>query len=439
MLSILPNILFVLLCCIGIGFFVKNVQKLLRNIRLAQPVNTSGNQKERWKRMALLSLGQTKLTIRPIAGLLHIFVYLGFIIINIEIIEILIDGIFGTHRVFRVLGNFYNFLIGSFEILAILVILSVIIFWIRRNLIQLQRFQKKELNGKPKNDANIILYAEFIMMSLFLLMNAADFKLQTLGVHSYPIAGSFPISQYLSPILPNNIFTLIGIERISWWLHITGIFIFMNYLFYSKHLHILLAFPYTYYSNVQPKGELNNLDSVTKEVKAMLDPNNDPFAVVDNENETPTFGASDVFNLSQTQILGAYACTECGRCTDECPANLTGKLLSPRKIMMDTRDRTEEIGSNIDKNGAFIDDNKKLLDNYISREEIWACTTCNACVEACPMEINPLSIIIDLRRYLVMEESSSPASLTKMMTNIENTNSPWAYNPQERTNVFKEI
>lgn len=438
MFHILPNILFIFICCVGIGFFIKNIRKLIRNIRLAQPIDANDNKKERWKRMIYLSLGQSKLTIRPIAGILHILVYLGFIIINIEIIEIIIDGILGTHRIFKILGSFYNFLIGSFEILAILVIFSVITFWIRRNLIKLQRFQKKELNGKPKYDANIILYAEFVMMSLFLIMNASDFKLQSLGIPPYHSAGSFPISQFISPLLPSNTFTLICIERIAWWLHIIGIFMFMNYLFYSKHLHILLSFPYTYYSSVKPKGELNNLESVTKEVKAMLDPNNDPFAVVDEESETPTFGASDIFNLNRTQLLSAYACTECGRCTDECPANLTGKLLSPRKIMMDTRDRAEEIGRNIDKNGKFIDDNKKLIDNYISREEIWACTTCNACVEACPLEINPLSIIIDLRRHIVMEESSAPSSLTKMMTNIENTNSPWAYNPQERANVFKE-
>lgn len=382
--------------------------------------------------MTRIALGQSKMVTRPIAGVLHIIVYLGFIIINIEVLEIIIDGLFGTHRVFKSLGTFYGFLIGTFEILAVLVLVSVTVFWIRRNIIKIQRFWKTEMTGWPKNDGNIILYFEMVLMTLFLIMNATDVTFQNMN------SGNV-ISQYLYPLFSGlSESNLHWIERSAWWLHILGILVFLNYLYYSKHLHILLAFPNTYYGRVTPKGQLNNLEAVTKEVKMMMDPNADPFAAPADEQdeEMPEkFGASDVQDLSWVQLLNAYTCTECGRCTSECPANQTGKKLSPRKIMMDTRDRLEEVGKNIDaNNGTFKDDGKQLLGDYISHEEIWACTTCNACVEACPVSIDPLSIIIEMRRFLVMEQSAAPMELNNMMTNIENNGAPWPYNQMDRLN-----
>lgn len=438
MMNILSSLLFVVLLIIGFGFFVKNIKKLIRNIKLGKDIDRTDNASKRWTVMSLVALGQGKMTVRPVAGILHILVYLGFIIINIELLEIIIDGIFGTHRIFSFMGTFYDFLIASFELLAFLVLLSVTIFWIRRNIIKIKRFWNPEMQGFPKNDANYILYIEFILMSLFLLMNAADYKLQILGSYRYHEAGSFPISQYISTILPENTTTLEVIEKVAWWLHIIGILFFMNYLYYSKHLHILFAFPNTYYSKLEPKGQLNNLTSVTKEVKMMMDPNADPFAAPSAEEEEGSthekFGASDAVDLNWVQLMNAYTCTECGRCTSVCPANLTGKKLSPRKIMMDTRDRIEEIGKNIDKNGEFKPDGKQLLGDYISQEELWACTSCNACVDACPVLINPLSIIIDLRRFLVMEQSAAPQELNIMMTNIENNSAPWQFGQADRLN-----
>ena len=412
------------------------MHRLQRNIRLGTVVTTTDHKRERLIRMLRLALGQQKMGVRPIAGILHLFVYIGFVIINIEVLEIFIDGIFSTHRIFSFSGSFYNILIGSFEILAVLVIIGVILFYIRRNIISIPRFHKKELQGTPKKDANLILYAELVMMSLFLIMNACDGLLQYRDVAPYTKVGAFPISEWIASIFTHcSTAVLIAIERTAWWLHIIGIFAFLNYLYYSKHLHILLAFPYTYYAPVKPKGELNNLPSVTREVQLMLGTIEDNGA----EEPTPTFGASDIMHLSRTQLLAAYSCTECGRCTDECPANQTGKLLSPRKIMMDTRRRTQEVGENIRKHkGVFQPDNKQLLGDYITPEELWACTTCAACVEACPMEINPLSIIMDMRRYIVMEQSAAPTSLNKMMTQIENTSSPWGYHPSEREKVWKE-
>ncbi len=383
------------------------------------------------------------MVVRPIPGLLHIFVYVGFIIINIEVLEIIIDGIFGTHRVLSTIlpEGLYNFLIASFEILAFLVLVGVILFWTRRNIQKLKRFWANEMKGWPKNDANLILYFEMVLMVLFLTMNAADQQLQALGTPHYIDAGSFPVSQFIAPLLSGlSEGALIAIERSAWWLHILGILIFLNYLYFSKHLHIILAFPNVYFGKVVPKGKFKNLDSVTTEVKMMMDPNADPFAAPpENAAEAPAkFGASDVMDLSRIQLLNAYTCTECGRCTSECPANITGKKLSPRKIMMDTRDRLEEIGKNIIKNGEFKPDGKQLLDDYITREELWACTTCNACVEACPVSIDPLSIIMDMRQYLVMEQSSAPMELNGAMTNIENNGAPWPYNQMDRLNWKNE-
>lgn len=443
-MNFLDNVLFAIVLAIGFGYFFMNVKKIIRNIKLGTVVDRSDNPKERWKNMAMIALGQSKMVKRPVAGILHIVVYLGFIIINIELLEIIIDGLFGTHRVFAFLGGTYDFLIGSFEILAVLVLLAVFTFWTRRNIIRLKRFISSDLNGYPKNDANYILYFEVVLMSLFLLMNASDLHLQQVpgGFSHFIKAGSFPISQFIEPIfngMSNELVMLLS--EAFWWLHIVGILIFMNYLYFSKHLHILLAFPNTYFANLKPQGQFDNLSSVTNEVKLMMDPNADPFAAPADDNAAPSkFGASDVMDLNWVQLMNAYTCTECGRCTSSCPANQTGKKLSPRKIMMDTRDRLEEVGRNIDKNkGVFVPDSVSLLNNYITAEELWACTSCNACVEECPVNISPLSIILDMRRYLVMEQSAAPMPLNAMMTNIENNGAPWQYNQQDRLNWKNEI
>lgn len=445
MMSYLDNVLFALLLIIGFGYFYNNIRKIIRNINLGVAVDRKDNAKARWNNMAMIALGQSKMVKRPIAGALHIVVYVGFVIINIELLEIIIDGLFGTHRVFAFLGPVYNVLIASFEILALLVLVAVIAFWTRRNIIRLKRFASSDLKGSPKNDANYILYFEVVLMTLFLLMNASDLHLQNVsgGFSHFIKAGSFPISQFLEPLfngMSNELVMLL--TEIFWWLHITGILIFMNYLYFSKHLHILLAFPNTYFANLNPQGQFDNLESVTKEVKMMMDPNANPFAAVPpaDENEVPSkFGASDVQDLNWVQLLNAYTCTECGRCTSSCPANITGKKLSPRKIMMDTRDRIEEVGRNLDANkGVFIPDNKSLLNDYITPEELWACTSCNACVEECPVNISPLSIIMDMRRYLVMEQSAAPMPINAMMTNIENNGAPWQYNQQDRLNWKNE-
>lgn len=439
-MSFLDNILFAILLIIGFGYFAINVKKLIRNIKLGQDIDRTDNSSQRWKNMTMIALGQSKMVKRPIAGFLHIIVYVGFVIINVELLEIIIDGLFGTHRAFSGLGSLYNFLIGSFEILALLVLIAVIVFWIRRNIIKLLRFSSSDLTGAPKKDANTILYFEIVLMSLFLLMNAADFHLQNVvgGFGHYHQAGSFPVSQFISPLFDGMNNQLVAVlERTFWWMHIVGILCFLNYLYFSKHLHILLAFPNTFYADLNAKGKFDNLESVTKEVKLMMDPNADPFAAQPvDENATPSkFGASDVQDLNWVQLLNAYTCTECGRCTSACPANQTGKKLSPRKIMMATRDRLEEVGRNLDANkGVFIPDNKSLLNDYITTEELWACTSCNACVEECPVSISPLSIIMDMRRYLVMEQSAAPQSLNAMMTNIENNGAPWQYNQMDRLN-----
>lgn len=435
----LPNIIFTVLLVFGIGFFAKNLKRLSRNIKLGKDVEVDDNKSQRWKNMAKIALGQTKMVIRPIAGALHVIVYVGFVIINIEVLEIIIDGIFGTHRIgLKFLSEaVYGFLIGSFEILAVLVLVSVFIFWIRRNIIKIKRFLSAEMKGWPKNDGNIILYFEVVLMCLFLVMNATDTSFQNLD------SGNI-VSQYITPLfagLSEN--SIHMVERSAWWLHIVGILCFLNYLYYSKHLHILLAFPNTYFGNLKPKGQFKNLDAVTQEVKLMMDPSADPFAAsaegATDDAEPEKFGASDVTDLSWVQLLNAYTCTECGRCTSECPANQTGKKLSPRKIMMDTRDRLEEVGKNIDANkGKFVPDDKQLLRDYITNEELWACTSCNACVEACPVSIDPLSIIMDMRQYLVMEQSAAPSDLNNMMGNIENNGAPWPFNQMDRLNWKEE-
>ena len=435
-MSYLPNVLFGLLLVGAIVFFIKNLNRIRKNILLGRHIDRSDQKSERWKNMARIALGQSKMVRRPIAGILHIIVYVGFLFINIELLEIVLDGLLGTHRIFApVLGGFYDFLIAAFEWFALGVLLTVIVFWSRRNVLRIQRFWKAEMNGWPKWDADLILYFEIVLMTLFLAMNAADYALQLRGAADYIVAGSFPISKFLVPLFetittPN----LMVLERTFWWMHIVGILGFLNYLYYSKHLHILLAFPNTYFANLKPKGSFANNPMVSKEVKLMLDPNADPYAAPADDTATDfKFGAADVTDLNWVQLLNAYTCTECGRCTSQCPANLTGKKLSPRKIMMDTRDRLTEVGMHLEKSKSpSINDGKQLLGDYITPEELWACTSCNACVEACPLDIDPLSIIMDMRQYLVMEQSAAPAALNNMMSNIENNGAPWPFNNQDR-------
>jgi heterodisulfide reductase subunit C len=407
-----------------------------RNILIGKDIPITGSRSERWKTMLLVAIGQGKMFSRPLAAAMHLIIYAGFIIINFEVLEILIDGIFGTHRVFSFLGGFYDFLIGSFEILALLVLLACVIFLARRNVIRLERFWMREMTSWPRTDANAILIIEILLMSAFLTMNAADSILQARGAEHYATAGAFPVSSFIAPALEGMSNSgLVFLERFCWWFHIIGILGFIVYLTYSKHLHIILAFPNTWYSKLAPAGSIHNIDSVTREVKLMLDPNADPYGTTPATDAPSRFGAKDVFDLSWVQLMNAYSCTECGRCTSECPANQTGKLLSPRKIMMDTRDRLEEAGARMDANGGeWKDDGKSLIRDYISEEEIWACTTCNACTEACPVNINPMEIIVDLRRYLIMEESKSPESITVMFNNIENNGAPWAMSPADRGN-----
>jgi heterodisulfide reductase subunit C len=433
----IQNIIFILLFIGAIVLFVMNVRKVMRNIRLGKELNRKDNPSQRWKTMTLVALGQSKMLTRPIPAILHIFVYVGFVLINIEVVEMLADGVMGTHRFLSFLGPFYNFLIAFFEILAFGVTFGCAVFLIRRNIIRLKRFISKDLDGWPRTDANLILITEILLMSALFLMNAADQTLQSRGLEHFIKAGSFPISSYIAPLFAGmSDGALEVIERSCWWFHIIGILGFLNYLVISKHFHILLAFPNVFYSNLEAKGKFTNLESVTNEVKAMLDPSFTPPPA--NPGQHMRFGARDVMDLSWKQLLDAYTCTECGRCTSSCPANQTGKLLSPRKIMMDTRDRLTEVGKNIDKNGSFKDDEKALLGNYITPEELWACTSCNACVQECPVNIDPLSIIIDMRRYLVMEQSAAPAGLNLMFTNVENNGAPWQFSPADRFNWASE-
>ena len=432
----ISSILFSLILIFSILLFVRNCRKLYRNINLGKDINRYDNSNLRFKKMIRLAFGQSKMFDKPIVGILHFIVYVAFVLINIELLEIVIDGVLGTHRFLApYMGSFYNFLIAFFELLAFAVIISVAVFWIRRNFLKIKRFISNDLKGWPKNDANYILYIEVVLMFLFLNMNATDQVLQNANYSYYGDYGSFPISSFILPLYDNfEVTSVVIIERASWWLHILGILFFLNYLYYSKHLHILLAFPNAYFSKIKSGGGFDNLDSVYKEVKAMLDPAVDPYSTNNTNQQIEKFGANDVFDLNWFQLLNAYTCTECGRCSSECPANQTGKLLSPRSIMMKTRDRIEEVGKNIDKNKVFKDDGKKLLNDYITKEELWACTTCNACVESCPIGIDPLSIIIDLRRYMVMEESSAPTEINNMMNNLENNGAPWPFNQQDRLN-----
>jgi heterodisulfide reductase subunit C len=439
-MQIAQQILFILLSGAAIWFFSKKVKEISRNIRLGRDETINDNPGKRWGNVLLLAFGQKKMFRNPLVAVLHFFVYAGFVIINIEVLEIVLDGIFGTHRMFAAtLGSFYTFLINSFEVLALLVLVAVIVFLIRRNVIKLKRFISKDLDGWPRSDANYILIIEIVLMSLFLLLNASDTLLQTRGVEHYAAhpTGNFVISQYLHPVLSGiDNSTLEIIERVSWWLHIVGIFAFLNYLPYSKHLHIVLAFPNAYYARLKPMGEMDNMASIQKEVLYAMQPELAPTGEVAAPQK---FGAKDVMDLSWKNLMDAYSCTECGRCSAACPANQTGKLLSPRKIMMDTRDRLEVVGKNITANKEFQDDGKSLLHDYISVEELRACTTCNACVQECPVSINPLDIILQLRRYLVMEESNSPQEWAAMFSNVENNFAPWKFSPDERDKWVEEM
>jgi len=433
----IDNLVFIIALFVAAWYFRKNAGQVKRNIDLGQPINRTDRKAERWQTMLRVAFGQRKMQAKPIAGVLHFIVYGGFLLINIEVLEILIDGIFGTHRILaQPLGSLYTIAIGFFEVLAVLVIVACIAFLWRRNVAKIPRFHQPEMKGWAFRDANNILIIEIVLMSALLIMNAAEANF------AERVAGPFLITQHIAPLFSGlNLSQLIFIERFTWWLHILGILAFLNYLPFSKHFHIILAFPNTWYSNLDAKGKFANNEVVTKEVKTMLDPAADPYATpAESAAEVPArFGAKDVQDLNWVNLMNAYSCTECGRCTAECPANQTGKKLSPRKIMMDTRDRLDEVGANIDANkGTFQDDGKSLLDTYITREELWACTSCNACVQACPVNIDPLSIIMQMRNYLVMEESAAPQALNMMMTNVENNGAPWQFNQMDRANWINE-
>lgn len=443
MISIL---LFATLLAIGAGFFTWNVLKIRSNIRLGREINRTDNKSERIKTMILVAFGQKKMFSRPIPAFFHLAIYVAFVITQIELIEIAFDGLTGNHRAFRAsLGGFYTFIISFIEVLSVLALIATVIFLSRRNLIKVPRFNMAEMKGWPKMDGNMILFMEIILVTCIFTMNGTDEVLYNRGLSHAESTGDysfgFALSSWFGPELFGGMSseTLMSLERIGWWGHIIMVFTFLNYLPYSKHFHILLAFPNTYYSNLEKKGKLTNMESVTKEVKLMMDPSADPFAVpAEGGAEPQRFGAKDVTDLTWKNLLDSYTCTECGRCTSSCPANITGKKLSPRKIMMDTRDRLTEVGDNIRKHGKDHSDGKSLLGDYITEEEIWACTSCNACVQECPVNIDPLSIIVDLRRYLVMEESKVPTELTGMLTNIENNGAPWQFSPADRFNWAKE-
>ena len=433
-------IIFSLLVIVGFGFFGYNIWKVRNNILLGRDVNRSDNFWTRLKLMTLVAFGQKKMFSKPIPAFLHLALYVAFVITQIELIEILADGLSGGHRSLSVsLGGFYTFMISFIEILSVLAFIATIAFLARRNMLKVPRLRMSELKGWPTKDANLILIFEVILLVCIFTMNGADEAAQVLSSNS---SYGFTVSQFIGPVFfggIKSIETLHLLEQIGWWGHIIMVFIFLNYLPYSKHFHILLAFPNTYYSNLEKKGKFTNLESVTSEVKLMLDPSADPYAVAVDPNVAPLrFGVKDVTDLTWKNLLDAYTCTECGRCTSACPANQTGKLLSPRKIMMDTRDRMVEVGNNQRKFGKDFDDGKSLLHSYISEEEIWACTSCNACVEECPINIDPLSVIIDLRRFLVMEESKMPTELTGMLTNIENNGAPWQFSQSDRLNWANE-
>ena len=441
---LIGQFIFLVLLATAGTLFARRIRQISRNIKLGQDVDRSDRAGERWSTMARVAMGQSKMVVRPVAGIMHIVIYAGFILINIEVLEILIDGLFGTHRVFApYLGGFYDFLIGTFEWLALGVLVACVVFLLRRNVLPIARFRSPEMKGWPKNDANIILVVEVLLMFAFLSMNAADGIAQARGLEHYIAAGSFPVSQWLAPLYSGlSDAGVVMVERGAWWFHIVGILAFLVYVPYSKHFHIFLAFPNTYYSDLTPSGNMDNMAAVKKEVDLMM--SGDPFAAPAEpagEMPPPKFGAKDAQDLTWKQLMEAYSCTECGRCTSVCPANSTGKLLSPRKIMMDTRDRIEEIGHAIDAAGGSWGngDGKSLLGDYITEEELWACTSCQACVEACPVNISPMGIILDMRRSLIMEDSKAPEAITAMFNNVENNGAPWAFPATDRGKWTDEL
>jgi len=437
-MQLVQQILFVLLAIAAIWIFARKVKFISRNIKLGRDEEFKPHP-ERWKNVLMMAFGQKRMFDKPLVALLHFAVYAGFVIINVEILEIILDGIFGTHRLFApYLGSVYTFVIDFFEVLAFLVLTACVIFLIRRNIVRVRRLNMKELNGWPRSDANYILIFEIVLMSLFLIMNSADRSLQLRAYEHYHDVGPFWVSSNMSSLFQNfSDQSLVGMERGAWWLHIAGVFVFLNYLPYSKHLHIVLAFPNTYYARLQVQGKMTNMPEIQKEVLYAMQPETLPTDA--SQDEHKKFGAKDVFDLSWKNLLDAYTCTECGRCTAACPANQTGKILSPRKIMMDTRDRIEEVGNNIDKNKSFVDDGKTLLHDYISTEELWACTSCQACVQVCPVLIHPLHIINQLKRYLALEESNQPAEWNGMYSNIENNFAPWKFSPDDRDKWAEEL
>ena len=438
-MHLIQQILFVIVAATAIWLFARNIGRIRRNILLGRDAAYNNEPGLRWKNVLLLAFGQKKMFKKPLVAIMHFVIYAGFIIINIEVLEIILDGILGTHRLFATpLGGLYSFLINGFEFLAIGVIVVCVAFLVRRNIIKLKRFISKDLDGWPRSDANYILISEIVLMTLFLTMNATDTLLQQRGFGEYGThtTGNFFFSEWLHPIfngMTND--GLAMLERTAWWLHIVGILAFLNYLVYSKHLHILLAFPNAYYARLESQGKMKNMPEVQKEVLYAMQPE----LATSSEAPPARFGAKDIFDLTWRNLLDAYSCTECGRCSESCPATKTGKLLSPRRIMMMTRDRAEDVGTNINTNGEFKDDGKTLLHDYISVEELRACTACQACVEACPVAISPLEIILDLRRSLVMEESNAPAEWNAMFSNIENNFAPWKFSPEERDKWAEEM
>ncbi len=439
----IASIIFGIFLITGSTFFFINSKKIRRNILLGKDISITDNKLQRLKVMTLVALGQKKMFAKPIPAVLHLFLYTAFVITQIELIEIVLDGFTGHHRIFRAsLGGFYTCIVSFIEIVSVLAFIGTIAFLSRRNLLKVPRLVKSELNGWPKLDANLILIGELVLICFIFMMNGADEVLYAKGASHAQNLGDgslgLTVSSHIGPLLFGGLSneSLHIVERIGWWGHITIVFAFLNYLPFSKHLHILLAFPNTYFSNLKAKGEFKNLFEVTDVVKPNFDPT---YQSVLDPNAHIKFGAKDVMDLTWKQLLDAYSCTECGRCSAACPQNITGKALSPRKIMMDTRDRLVEVGKNIDANkGTFVDDGKSLLGDYIKQEEIWACNTCNACVQECPVNIDPLSIIMDLRQQLVLEQSSAPNELNGMFTNLENNGAPWQFSPADRANWIHE-